>query len=595
MKLKKPFVKNYRLVRPLLLASALMGGLCAQAQDHRVLLISIDGMHAVDVARFVREHTNSAMATLVRSGVNYTRASGGKPADSFPGMLAIATGGSPASTGVYFDLSYDRSLWPPGRTNGPKGTVVAFNETVDFNPNVLDGGGGLDPSKLPRDPARGGAVVYPHNYLRVNTIFEVAKAAGYRTAWSDKHLADEMIQGPSGQGVDDLYVLEINASNEFGTGITKSLELTKGFDDMKVQGILNQIRGFDHTGTTKVGVPTIFGMNFQSVSVGQRLKTNKTPQGNTANGSYGGPGGYLDGSGAPTPVLEDALSFVDGSIQKIIDSLRANGLFDSTYFILTAKHGQSPIDPTKLNIVDPNIIPSMIDPLITHVLLTGGDDAALLWLQDQSKTAEAVSALLNDQDSTHIQNILANDTLKLYYPDPLVDPRTPDIIAIGKPGAIYTTAKKIAEHGGFNEDDVNVPIVISNPALSARTIKTPVTTTQLAPTILQLLGLNPFALQAVIQEHTAILPSFEAASLALQNPLIPSFSSKTNGPVQINSGQADFQVLGVRTQTFVLQASSNLTNWTSISTNALIVGAVGALHDNNARSFTNRFYRAVAQ
>ena len=66
------------------------------------------------------------------------------------------------------------------------------------------------------------ALVYPHNYLRVNTIFEIIKAAGYRTAWSDKHIADEMIQGPSGEGVDDLYLLEINASNSFGVSTTKS-------------------------------------------------------------------------------------------------------------------------------------------------------------------------------------------------------------------------------------------------------------------------------------------------------------------------------------------------------------------------------------
>ena len=160
----------------------------------RVLLISVDGMHALDLARYVRLNPTSTFAQLVRNGFSYTEASCAKPADSFPGMLAIATGGSPVSTGVYFDLSYDRSLWPPGVTNGPTGTGVAFNETVDFNPNALDGGGGLNPDLLPRDPARGGAVVYPHNYLRVNTIFDVIKAAGLRTAWSDKHLADGGVQ-----------------------------------------------------------------------------------------------------------------------------------------------------------------------------------------------------------------------------------------------------------------------------------------------------------------------------------------------------------------------------------------------------------------
>jgi len=128
-------------------------------------------MHAFDLARYIKLNPGSSLAALVGSGVNYTTASGARPADSFPGMMAIATGGSPVSTGVYFDLSYDRSLWPPTITSGPTGTIVAFNETIDFNPNALDGGGGLNENLMPRDPARGGAVVYPHNYLRVNTIF----------------------------------------------------------------------------------------------------------------------------------------------------------------------------------------------------------------------------------------------------------------------------------------------------------------------------------------------------------------------------------------------------------------------------------------
>src|ERR1043166_8539604 len=220
----------------------------------RILLLSIDGMHALDLARFVTNNPGSSLALLLHNAVNYTTASCAKPADSFPGMMAIATGGTPASTGVYYDISYDRLLWPPGVTSGPTGTTVTYNETIDFNQNAIDGGGGINPSLLPRDPARGGAVVYPHNYLRVNTIFEVIKAAGYRTAWSDKHLADEMIQGPSGQGVDDLFLLEINGVNACvgcSVSTTKSLDATKSFDDTKVQGILNQINGLDHTGRSE--------------------------------------------------------------------------------------------------------------------------------------------------------------------------------------------------------------------------------------------------------------------------------------------------------------------------------------------------------
>jgi hypothetical protein len=40
---------------------------------------------------------------------------------------------------------------------------------------------------------------------------------------------------------------------------------------IKVRATLNQIKGFDHTGKIGLGTPTLFGMNFQSVSVGHRL------------------------------------------------------------------------------------------------------------------------------------------------------------------------------------------------------------------------------------------------------------------------------------------------------------------------------------
>ena len=57
------------------------------------------------------------------------------------------------------------------------------------------------------------AVVRPstHEYLRVNTIFEVVRAHGGYTAWTDKHPAYEWTNGPSGDGVDDFFGPEINS------------------------------------------------------------------------------------------------------------------------------------------------------------------------------------------------------------------------------------------------------------------------------------------------------------------------------------------------------------------------------------------------
>ena len=45
------------------------------------------------------------------------------------------------------------------------------------------------------------------------------------------------------------------------------------YDSYKVQAVLNEIDGYDHSRKTKVGVPAIFGMNFQTVSTAEKLLT----------------------------------------------------------------------------------------------------------------------------------------------------------------------------------------------------------------------------------------------------------------------------------------------------------------------------------
>ena len=45
--------------------------------------------------------------------INYVAANTSRPSDSFPGLTAIVTGGSPALTGVYYDVAYARNLDAP--------------------------------------------------------------------------------------------------------------------------------------------------------------------------------------------------------------------------------------------------------------------------------------------------------------------------------------------------------------------------------------------------------------------------------------------------------------------------------------------------
>jgi hypothetical protein len=501
----------------------------------RVLLISVDGFHAIDLANYVKSNPSSTLAKLSNTGITYTNASTPTPSDSFPGLMALITGGSPVSTGVWYDNSYDRSLSPPingaAQSNGANqcpavvGTQVLFDETIDKDLTRLDGGGGIDTTRLPMDPRNACTLVYPHNYLRVNTIFEVAKAAGLYTAWSDKHVgAYEIVNGPSGTGVDDLYSPEINSNISSaspppsctGTIWTDSICAVEFYDNLKVQAILHEIDGFDHTGTVHTQIPAIFGMNFQSVSVGQKLASDPA-----------GPTGYADVNGTPNGGLLSAIGFVDSSLGQMVAELSKNNLLDSTLIIITAKHGQSPIDFNKVNNtalsngcnpppaagakgggcrLDDSLYTSQAVP----VAQLTDDDVALLWLgpDNQGQTGTLVSAL--SQPSTElalgIDQIFAGEQLKARYNDPSTDSRTPDVLVKPNYGVIYTGGTKIAEHGGGAEDDTHVALLISNPRMQARAVKTPVTTMQVAPAILQALHLKPILLQAVQIEKTRSLP-----------------------------------------------------------------------------------------
>lgn len=86
-------------------------------------------------------------------------------------------------------------------------------------------------------------------------------------------------------------------------------------------------------------------------------------------------------------------------------------------------------------------------------------------------------------------------------------PRTPDIIVAPNVGVTYSSStSKQAEHGGFAHDDTNVILLVSNSSFKLVTVRAEVGTAQVAPTILQALGLNPSSLTAVQAEDTAVLP-----------------------------------------------------------------------------------------
>ncbi len=508
-----------------------------------VLLISVDGLHQQDLTWYVHRYPGSVLASLDRHGLEYSNAETPFPSDSFPGMVGQVTGGDPKVTGIYYDDTWNHDVFPAGTTDcsGPvPGGEVAYHEADDIDQTRLDAGQGLtglpgsilrmtgnprrviNPANLPVS-AKACKPIYPNSYLKVNTIFNVATDRGLRTAWSDKHPAYLVLSGPQGNGVQDYFTPEINSDAlgfPAGNDWTTDNAATMQYDSYKVRAVLNWINGLDHSGRRHTGVPAIFGMNFQTVSTAQKLPA-----------SDGMTGGYKPGGKIPGPLLVRALNYINTKIGLMVSEIARQRLAGSTAIILSAKHGQSPTDPNDLARVDDGPIIDGINAAwaAAHpgagdlVSFATDDDGMLLWLSDRSQAAANFAkhyllthpAAGNDINgnpvtvsSSGLKAVYAGGQSAAFFGVPNGDPRHPDVLGIAQHGVVYTGhMSKIAEHGGDDPQDRNVPILVVLPGSHhGSTVTCPVETTQIAPTILTLLGLDPNQLQAVQAEHTQVLP-----------------------------------------------------------------------------------------
>ena len=529
-----------------------------------VLLLSIDGMHAVDFYNCTHgvAGVNGGnpycpnMAALGQTAINYVNTTSSKPSDSFPGLTALVTGGSPKTTGIYYDVAYDRSLDAPLITTGtglaggpctpygiPTGTTTDYDQGIDLDDTKLNGGapgaglteGGvasIDPRKLVRDPQGGCAPVYPWNFLRTNTIFGVVHAAGGYTAWIDKHPSYSVAAGPGGTGLDDYYSPEVDSTVVPLPGVrtaegascatirdttaeltswTNSFDNIQCYDALKVKALLNEIAGRTHNGAAAV-TPAVFGMNFQAVYFGQSL-----------NEPGVGTGGYKNAAAAPSDELLKEIEFVDASIGEIVKALKDADLYDDTLLIITAKHGESPIDTSQYVADGTNTpatllgsaIPFSESPLNPTGIGATEDDVSVLWLNKGASVTAAVALLKQNATAIGLGEIYYGPTLALNYNiggiEPGEDPRSPDIIVTPNVGVTYVSGTaSVGDHGGFAHDDTNVVLLVANPGFAAQTVSAQTATAQVAPTILMALGLDPRALDAVRAEGTAVLPEVEA-------------------------------------------------------------------------------------
>ncbi len=358
----------------------------------------------------------------------------------------------------------------------------------------------------------------------------VHEAGGY-TAWIDKHASYSFVGGHGGKGLDDFYAPEVDSTVVALPGIktsegvscdpirdtsnvgswTSSFANIQCYDALKVKALLNEIAGKTHRGAA-AQVPAVFGMNFQAVYIGQSVYETTI-----------GKGGYQNAAALPSAELLKEIEFVDNSIGDIVYALKEAHIYQDTLIIITAKHGESPIDPA-LYVADGantpatllgNDIPYSESPLNPTGIGATEDDVSVRWLKRGASVSTAVRLLEANASAIGLGEIYYGPTLALNYNvgglEPGEDPRSPDIIVTPNVGVTYSgSTAMIGDHGGFAHDDTNVMLLVSHPHFAARTVSATTRTAQVAPTILQALGLDPNKLDAVKAEGTEVLPEVAA-------------------------------------------------------------------------------------
>jgi hypothetical protein len=339
------------------------------------------------------------------------------------------------------------------------------------------------------------------------------------------------VAGPAGTGLDDYFSPEVNSTVVPLPGVTTaegvscatvrdsmetsswsgSFDNIQCYDALKVKALMNELAGRNHKGAA-AAVPTVFGMNFQAVYTGESV--------NEAGVAMGG---YQNAAALPSAELLKEIKFVDASIGDIVAGLKSAGLYQSTLLIITAKHGESPIDPTRYVADGTNTpatllgtaVPYSDSPLNPSGIGATEDDVSLIWLKKGASLKDAVDLLEQNATAIGLGEIYYRPTVALNFNvgglEPGQDPRTPDIIVTPNVGVTYSSSTSIiGDHGGFAHDDTNVLMLVANPAISAQTVSDITTTAQVAPTILKALGLDSNLLDAVRLEGTRVLPEVVA-------------------------------------------------------------------------------------
>jgi hypothetical protein len=388
-------------------------------------------------------------------------------------MLAFATGGSPISTGIFSSHGFDRALSP----GGPGCAATGAELNLDLSPPIL-----------PRDPEHNCAELTPHALTKVNSIFDMVHASGGRTAWAADNAAyADLLRGPSGKALDYVFAPAPSPN------LKSLIESAKFADEARVAALLGWINGKAEV------IPRLFGITLMSLDAAQRSAALLVQSQTDHTGQTGK---------AVDSAVKQAFEQIDKQLGRIIAELKKTGLDGSTWIVVTAAHGRMPSDATP-HLIDPARIQAVAQKAAQRNLaLVTADTVGLVWLKRPSALAPVLQAYRAQMTELGIGEIYSGEKLRLIMNSADEDSRMPDLILQPQAGVIWMRKgdDRPQMHGGFSDEQNHVALLVSGRQLTGRVDKTPVPTTQIAPLILRILGMEKMDLRALHQEHTPALP-----------------------------------------------------------------------------------------
>jgi hypothetical protein len=136
-------------------------------------------------------------------------------------------------------------------------------------------------------------------------------------------------------------------------------------------------------------------------------------------------GGYKNAAVLPSAKLLEEIEYVDTAIGIIVSGLQSAGIYDNTLLIITAKHGDSPTDPTRYvadGTITPttilatnNMIPCSESPLNPTGIGATEDEVSVLWLKKGASVNAAVRLLESNAAPIGMGEIFYGPSVALNY------------------------------------------------------------------------------------------------------------------------------------------------------------------------------------